>query len=184
MEIAKRMTSRNKQAHILLVGDHQEEWGRLAFTLAEDSVIAACNFAEGLRQARQRYFDLYILDNCLPDGSGVELCHLIREFDPHAPIVFYSAAGYPSDIDEAMSVGAKAYLVKPVSFEKLERTVNEMISSARTAVIEAKRAEIAAIKAELQRRQLQNRRRMESASKNCLRAALRVRAMRAFLAAG
>src|SRR5262245_17079761 len=184
MEITRRTASSNKKAHILLVDNKQDDWGLVAFALAEYSVIATRNFAEGLWHARQRYFDLYILDNWLPDGFGVELCRLIREFDPHTPILLYSACAYGDDIEEARNAGAQAYLIKPVTSNELRRTVNGLISSARAAVYDAKRAEMAAIKVELQNRQLQNRRRMEAASKSHLRAALRVRAMRAYLAAG
>jgi two-component system, NarL family, response regulator DevR len=69
------------------------------------------------------------LDNWLPDGTGVELCRLIREFDPHNPILFYSAAGYARDIEDALSAGAQAYLVKPVSLDELKQAVAQLTSS-------------------------------------------------------
>jgi DNA-binding response OmpR family regulator len=71
---------------ILLVEDHLDNWELVEFSLTEYTVICARDFKDGMRLARQRYFDLYILDNWLPDRSGVELCRLIREFDPHTPI--------------------------------------------------------------------------------------------------
>jgi len=55
-------------------------------------IICASDFDEGLRLAQQQDFDLYILDNWMPDKSGVELCRAIRAFDPYTPILFYSAA--------------------------------------------------------------------------------------------
>jgi DNA-binding response OmpR family regulator len=45
---------------------------------------------------------LYILDCWSPDKSGVELCRAIREFDPHTPILFYSATAYAKDIQEGL----------------------------------------------------------------------------------
>src|SRR5262249_5781742 len=88
----------------------------------------ARDFNGGLRLARRGYFDLYILDNWLPDGSGIGLCRNIREFDPHTPILFYSAAAYEYDIQEALRSGAQAYLVKPVKFDDLERAVARLTS--------------------------------------------------------
>src|SRR5215813_8129320 len=105
--------------HILFVDDEEDAWELVALT--EYKIIYASDFDEGLRLAHQRYFDLYILDNWLPSGSGVGLCRRIREFDPYTPILFYSAAGYARDTLEAMRAGAQGYIVKPVSFCELRQ---------------------------------------------------------------
>jgi DNA-binding response OmpR family regulator len=172
---------------ILLVEDHLDNWELVEFNLAEYLVICARDFKEGMRLARQRYFDLYILDNWLPDRSGIELCRLIREFDPHTPILFYSAAGYSRDILEALRVGAQGYLVKPVSFCELRQAVTRLISAAGEKDFEARRAEIAAIREELAGRRMENAEQMEKAKEKRLRSAkkmLRLRAQMAFLRAG
>jgi len=181
------MASPNRQIRILYVEDEEDAWALMAFIIPQYKLVIAHDFYEGLRQARQRYFDLYILDNWLPDGSGVDLCRSIREFDPHTPILFYSACAYGDDIEEARNAGAQAYLIKPVSFEELEKAVNELISGARAAAFEARRAEIAAIQEDLAFRRVEIRRRMEAANRRWIRAEnnlLRLKAMDAFLAAG
>jgi|SRR5215467_3590602 len=127
------------------------------------------------------------LDNWLLDRSGVELCRAIREFDPHTPILFYSAAAYAHDIREAVRAGAQRYLVKPVIPDELRQTVTQLISVAREAAFEARRAEIAAIRQELAIRQMENAERVEKAKEKRLRAkekALGNMAQIAFLAAG
>ena len=181
------MASPNRQIRILYVEDEEDAWALMAFIIPQYKLVIAHDFYEGLRQARQRYFDLYILDNWLPDGSGVDLCRSIREFDPHTPILFYSACAYGDDIEEARNAGAQAYLIKPVSFEELEKAVNELISGARAAAFEARRAEIAAIQEDLAFRRVEIRRRMEAANRRWIRAEnnlIRLKAMDAFLAAG
>jgi two-component system, NarL family, response regulator DevR len=75
--------------------------------------------------------EAYGLDNWLPDGSGVELCRVIRAFDPNIPILFYSAVAYDRDIKEALLSGAQAYLVKPVSLDDLEQEVARLTSPRR-----------------------------------------------------
>jgi CheY-like chemotaxis protein len=111
----KGMTNYNRERkRILLVDDEVDARELAAAILEQYTLICACNFDEGVRFAYQRYFDLYILDNWLPDGNGAELCRLIRGFDPHTPILFCSAAAYARDIREAMRAGAQEYLVKPV----------------------------------------------------------------------
>lgn len=84
-----------------------------------------------MRLAQHQDFDLYILDNWLPDKSGVELCRAIRAFDLYTPILFYSAAAYERDIEEAIRAGAQDYLVKPVSLDKLRQAVAQLISAPR-----------------------------------------------------
>jgi DNA-binding NarL/FixJ family response regulator len=137
--------------------------------------------------AQQRYFDLYVLDNWLPEGSGIRLCRLIREFDPHPPILFYSACAYPRDLQAAYSAGAQAYLIKPVRFDDMTRAVEQLTSVPPETAFEARRAESSAILEELAVRQTEIAERLEKAKQKYLRAeekVLRGKAQLASLAAG
>jgi DNA-binding response OmpR family regulator len=143
------VNSKRERKRILLVEDEEEARELAAFTLLEYTLICARDFDEGLRLARRGYFDLYILDNWLPGGNGVEMCRLIREFDPHTSILFYSGCGYRDDLQAAFSAGAQAYLVKPVIPAELRRVVARLISLPAETAFEARRAESAAIREEL-----------------------------------
>jgi len=114
-----------------LVEDNEYDRELVAVKLPEYKFTFAHDFDEGLRLARRGYFDLYILDYWLPGGSGIGLCRLISKFDPHTPIMFYSAAAYERDIHEALRSGAQSYLVKPVRFDDLERVAALLTSSER-----------------------------------------------------
>jgi DNA-binding response OmpR family regulator len=72
-----------------------------------------------LKLANDERWDLYMLDNWMPEISGVELCKRIREFDASTPIVFYSAVAYEHDKNEALAAGAFAYITKPVALDDL-----------------------------------------------------------------
>jgi CheY-like chemotaxis protein len=113
---------------ILLVEDYEDSRDLATHILTEYTLTCARNFSEGLGLARQGGFDLYLLDNWLPDKSGVELCRAIREFDPHTPILFYSAAAYQRDIEEAIRAGAQDYLAKPIHPDELKQAVVRLIS--------------------------------------------------------
>ena len=180
--------SNREKKHILLVEDTEDTRELVALTLAEYRLTFARNFVEGLHLAWQGYFDLYILDNWLPDISGVELCRIIRKFDPHTPVLFYSACAYPRDLQATYSAGAQAYLVKPVSSGKLKRAVAQLTSvPPEVAVFDARRAESAAILEELAIRQTENAGGLERAKQKLLRAeekVLRAKALIAFIAAG
>ena len=166
-----------------------EEYARelAAIILAEHTLICARNFDEGSRFAYHRYFDLYILDNWLPDGSGIGLCRAIRQFDPHTPILFCSAAASTRDIREAMRAGAQEYLIKPVIPDTFKQAVARLLSSTHEKVFEARMAEIAAVREELAIRQAENAERLEKTKQKRLRAeekVLRAMGQFAFLAAG
>jgi DNA-binding response OmpR family regulator len=172
---------------ILLVEDYEDSRDLATHTLTEYTLVCARDFNEGLRLAQRRYFDLYILDNWLPDRSGVELCRAIREFDPHTPVLFYSAAAYARDMEEALRAGAQDYLTKPVLPSELRQAVSRLISAASDSVFDARRLEIAAIRGELAIQQMEITELKEKANAKRLRAkekALRLKALVEFLAAG
>jgi DNA-binding response OmpR family regulator len=172
---------------ILFVEDHEDSWEIVALNLAECVVVCARNFKEGLRLAQRGYYDLYILDNWLPGGSGIELCRAIRDFDPHTPILFYSAAAYAKDIQEGLGAGAQSYLTKPVSFDELTRAVARLTSASDGRNFEARQAENAAMQEEFAIRQTENAARVEKAKEKYLRAqekVIRFKAEIAYLAAG
>jgi DNA-binding response OmpR family regulator len=176
-----------QKKRILFVEDHEDAWEIVELPLAECKLTFARNFDNGLRLARQGYFDLYILDNWLPDGSGIGLCRAIRQFDPHTPILFYSAAAYERDIQEALRSGAQAYLVKPVKPDDLEQAVAKLTSPASSMDFEAWQAEIAAVREELAIRYNEHAQRMKGARDRHLRAEeklMRLKAEKAFLDAG
>jgi two-component system OmpR family response regulator len=90
-------------------------------------VVTAATVGEAVDLAKQGGFALMILDNWFAEGTGVELCKKVRAFDPHTPILFYSAAAYRSDADAALSAGANAYLVKPSDMEDLLSNIDRLI---------------------------------------------------------
>src|SRR5215470_11311381 len=192
-------TSPTKRKFILLVEDRPDHFELLALNLQEYRLVRARNFAEGLRFATEKYFDLYILDNWLPDGTGIDLCQLIRKFDPHTPILFCSAVVDEPNIQNGLSAGAQAYFVKPIDFEELQLTVARLTNVAPDTALEARRAEITALREELavqgferferiekvRERSQKARERSGKAFARCLTAKrkfLRLKAMKAYLA--
>lgn len=87
--------------------------------------------AHGVRDAFQRIenraFDLYIFDNWMPDGSGIELCRKARSLGHAAPIIFVSGVAEAKNVEEAMTAGADKYLTKPCEPDTLKKIVKELI---------------------------------------------------------
>ena len=111
---------------ILSVEDHEDTATYLKHFLAADGyeVHTARTIVEGLRLARSEDYSLFLLDNGLPDGTGVELCKEIRSFNAQTPIVFFSA-DYGSVVRPlAIQAGAQAFVRKGAGFDLLRQTIS------------------------------------------------------------
>ena len=119
--------------NILFIEDDADTRELVAFVLKRENyeVVVAENYEQALALAATGRFDLYLLDNWLPGGSGVELCRRLRAFDANTPILFYSGAAYEQDKLEALASGAQGYLTKPVAHEQLIAEIARLIAAAR-----------------------------------------------------
>src|SRR5919107_3321849 len=115
----------NLRPRILYAEDHPDTREFVAFMLTQNNceVVTTDSYDHALLLARTDRFDLYILDNWLPDKSGVDLCLRLREIDPKTPILFYSGAALESDKTTALSSGAQAYITKPADCDELVAAV-------------------------------------------------------------
>jgi CheY-like chemotaxis protein len=68
----------------------------------------------------------------MPGFSGTQLTAKLREFDKKTPILFYSAAAYRGDAEEASLAGAQGYLAKPVDNDDLIAEVARLIAESRS----------------------------------------------------
>lgn len=114
---------------VLCVDNDQDTCEMVASLLAliGCEVVTAHTTGQAFEKVRSGRFDLYLLDNWLPGGSGVELCKAIRESGDSAPIVFYTGADREEDRREAIAAGAQAYLVKPSDVGILVETVRRAL---------------------------------------------------------
>ena len=106
---------------ILHVEDDEDTRTLVALVLQGEGweVVSVDNAQAGLNHARETEFDLFLIDNWIRGDDGNELCHGLRAIDPHIPILFYSGAAYPLDVEKAAASGAQGYLAKPTTPEVL-----------------------------------------------------------------
>lgn len=118
---------------VLYIEDHDDTRELVQLVLEQRSyeVVTGSTIESGIALAGSQDFDLYLLDSWLPDGSGLDLCRQIREFDKATPILFYSAAAYEIDKDQALNCGAQAYLIKPSQPSELCNLVASLIETNR-----------------------------------------------------
>ena len=137
------------QASILCIDDDAEACEVLKQTIPCLNFTFAHSFAAALKLIRLGTFDLYLMDEGSPECSGIELCREIRKTDANTPIVILSPAGYPSDEDPAIDAGATAYLDMPADFVLLESSILRLLRTAAARSLDARMAEIAAIRDEI-----------------------------------
>jgi DNA-binding NtrC family response regulator len=91
------------------------------------AVITARSGEEGIAKYLQNRVDLVLLDVSMPGIGGIKCLHQIMSLSPEAKVIIIS--GYLSNgrVEEAMALGAKAFLNKPYSFEELLTTVRNVL---------------------------------------------------------
>jgi DNA-binding response OmpR family regulator len=116
---------------ILCVEDNEDISAFLeeALSAAGYQVTVASTVARALAAAQSISVNLYLLDNQLPDGTGLELCRAIRGFDQDTPILFFSAVSDNEVRQTAFNAGAQGYLQKPVGLDALVQTVAKLLRS-------------------------------------------------------
>jgi DNA-binding NarL/FixJ family response regulator len=103
---------------ILIVDDHPIVREGLAAALGNDVVGAFGTAEDAVREAKRLKPDVVVLDLELPGIKGIDA---ISQFD--APVLVLTAYGTDEDIDRALAVGAKGYLLKGAPLDDIERAI-------------------------------------------------------------
>ncbi|MFN7035077.1 MAG: response regulator transcription factor [Bellilinea sp.] len=119
-------------AKILVAEDEKDIRDLLSFTLqfAGHTVITVSNGEEAWQAAPSVMPDLILMDVRMPRMTGYEACQRIKA-DPqttHIPVVFLSAKGQESEIQQGLQAGASEYLLKPFAPDELTRRVAELLA--------------------------------------------------------
>lgn len=96
-------------------------------------VRPARTVAECMKLTEQEAFDLYMLDDRYPDGTGIDLCQHLHRLWPQTPIMFFTAAAYEWNRQAGMRAGARAYVLKPAEIDELVATVHQLLTDQKQA---------------------------------------------------
>jgi DNA-binding NtrC family response regulator len=121
---------------ILLVDDEAKILNALGSALRAEGheVVATASPREGQRLLGQRMFDVLVVDNLMPELTGLDL---IRELSSSTPsnerpqIVMMTAHATIESAIEAMKLGAFDYLQKPFEIDELLVVVNRALDDQR-----------------------------------------------------
>ena len=115
---------------ILIVEDDALLNKTLAYNLTSDGweITPALNAKTAAGLLAGRSYDLVLLDINLPDGSGYDLCRLIKPEHPDTVVIFLTANDQERDQIRGYEAGAVDYITKPFSIEALQRKIRAMFA--------------------------------------------------------
>lgn len=113
----KNMITTNVPYKILIVEDDDSHRRLEKTTLRapEFEVMEAKNGEEALSYIKEHEFDVVLLDKCMPDISGDEVCHRIRhDFDmPLLPLIVVTGTIANEELEKSLLAGANDFIRKP-----------------------------------------------------------------------
>ncbi|MFH0953141.1 MAG: response regulator [Verrucomicrobiota bacterium] len=135
---AKRGPGKTKLTHVLLMEDETTvaQLIRLHLQGRGFSVDIAENGEKGLKMLDAGYFDVLIIDQRMPELSGLEVIHALKERGALPPILMMSALGLEDVAVEALKLGAMDYVIKDPAgkfLEKLPTAIEEVLKRHRAA---------------------------------------------------
>jgi two-component system chemotaxis response regulator CheY len=77
--------------------------------------------------------DLVTMDIIMPEMNGIDAVRKVVEFDSKARIVMCSALGQQALVQEAITAGAKDFLIKPFNAARVVEVIAKMFSQVPTA---------------------------------------------------
>jgi two-component system OmpR family response regulator len=99
-------------------------------------VTAAGTGTDALRLARDRPFDLLILDVMLPGPDGFEIVRRLRRDGNRVPVIFLTAKDSQEDKVAGLTLGGDDYMTKPFGLEELAARVRTVLRRTRPAQAE------------------------------------------------
>lgn len=112
----------------LVVDDEKLIVKGIKFSLEQDGyeVDAAYDGKEALKMAKEKEYDIVLLDVMLPEMDGMEVCQAIREFS-EMPIIMLTAKGTDMDKILGLEYGADDYITKPFNILEVKARIKAII---------------------------------------------------------
>lgn len=131
---------------VLVVDDEKLIVKGIRFSLEQDGMEVDCAYdgEEALRMAKEKDYDIILLDVMLPKLDGFEVCQQLRE-SSSVPVVMLTAKGDDMDKILGLEYGADDYITKPFNILEVKarikaimrRTEKKTTAQAKSRVIQA-----------------------------------------------
>lgn len=113
---------------VLIVDDEKLIVKGIRFSLEQDGYEVFCAYdgEEALSMAKERKYDIILLDIMLPKMNGLEVCQQIREFS-NTPIMMLTAKGDDMDKIMGLEYGADDYITKPFNILEVKARIKAIL---------------------------------------------------------
>ena len=114
---------------VLVVDDEKLIVKGIRFSLEQDGMEVDCAYdgEEAVEKAKDKKYDIILLDLMLPKMDGLEVCQQIREFS-NVPVIMLTAKGDDMDKILGLEYGADDYITKPFSPSEMVARVKAHLS--------------------------------------------------------
>lgn len=113
---------------VLVVDDEKLIVKGIRFSLEQDNMEVDCAYdgEEAFNMAKEKEYDMILLDVMLPKMDGFEVCQAIREFSD-VPIVMLTAKGEDMDKILGLEYGADDYITKPFNILEVKARIKAIM---------------------------------------------------------
>ena len=113
---------------VLVVDDEKLIVKGIRFSLEQEGLEVDCAYdgEEALNMAREKEYDMVLLDLMLPKVNGLEVCQQIREFSD-MPIIMLTAKGEDMDKILGLEYGADDYITKPFNILEVKARIKAIM---------------------------------------------------------
>lgn len=116
--------------HILIVEDDRTIASGLQYSLEQEQFTTTLcqNATDATRLIEQQLhtIDLYLFDLSLPDGSGYDLCRLVKQ-KQDTPVIFLTAFDDEVNVVMGLDMGADDYITKPFRVRELISRIHSVL---------------------------------------------------------
>lgn len=118
-----------KRKRILLLEDDNSLIDGLCYSLEKNEYEVET--AQSVREAKaflaKKQYDLLLLDVTLPDGTGFEVCEMMRGQGNQVPIIFLTASDEEINVIRGLDSGGDDYIGKPFKLGELLSRIRALL---------------------------------------------------------
>lgn len=113
---------------VLVVDDEKLIVKGIRFSLEQEGMEVDCAYdgEEALEKAKEKEYDMILLDIMLPKLTGLEVCQQIREFSS-VSIIMLTAKGEDMDKILGLEYGADDYITKPFNILEVKARIKAIM---------------------------------------------------------
>ena len=115
----------------MIVEDERDLAMLLSMVLKQKNLKPSCAYsiADAKKTINEVQPSLLFLDNCLPDGYGIDFIREIKLKSPYTKIVMMTAHNSSADKNTALKNGADYFISKPFNTTAIKNTIDSLMAS-------------------------------------------------------